>query len=81
MTLAECLAAPFVLRLKAYRKAGMLHASLEPQLDALPCFTRWSEAIVGQESVLYMWDEDRIIERSKARMEQLKKETKAKAKA
>ena len=41
MTLAEALTAPFVLRLHAYSRAGLLSESLDEDLKGLPNYSKW----------------------------------------
>jgi len=72
LTFAEALTAPFVLRLHAYARAGLLGASMNEELKALPNYTKWAEKSTQQESVTYIWDEETVMMRTKARMEKLK---------
>ncbi|MCJ1380910.1 hypothetical protein MMC17_004019 [Xylographa soralifera] len=71
MTLAECLTAPFVLRMHTYARAGLIHSSLLAKLEKLPHYTKWQETVTSQESVTYIWDEEDIIRRTKARLEKM----------
>ncbi|MCJ1398254.1 hypothetical protein MMC11_001451 [Xylographa trunciseda] len=68
MTLAECLTASFVLRTHAYARAGLIHPSLLEKLAKLPHYTKWQEVVTSQESVTFIWDEEDVIRRTKARM-------------
>jgi len=68
MTMAEVLSAPFVLRLRAYSRAGLVHESALKKLEALPNFSKWADKVTSQESVTYIWDEDALMEKTKARM-------------
>jgi len=76
MTLAEALTAPFVLRLHAYSKAGLLAESLNDELKSLPNYTRWADNCLKQESVIYIWDEEKTMQRTKVRMEKMKQAAK-----
>ncbi|KAL9100310.1 MAG: hypothetical protein Q9187_009381, partial [Circinaria calcarea] len=66
MTLAEALTAPFVLRLHAYSKAGLLNPAIDTRLQGLPNYKKWMEALCKDESVTYIWDEETHIPRVKA---------------
>lgn len=72
MTMAEVLTAPFVLRLHAYSKAGLLPEGLAEQLKTLPHYDAWAGNLVKQESVTYIWDEAKNIEGAKVRMSKMK---------
>ena len=69
MTLAEALTGPFVLRMKAYGKAGLVHGALVQGLETVPRFRSWVDRVTSQESVTYIWDEEKMISRTKARIE------------
>lgn len=72
LTFAEALTAPFVLRLHAYARAGLLGANLNEELKGLPNYTKWADKSTQQESVTYIWDEETVMVKTKARMEKLK---------
>ncbi len=72
MTLAEALTAPFVLRLHAYSRAGLLSESLDEDLKGLQNYSKWASEVVKQESVTYIWNEKEIMERTKKRVEKMK---------
>jgi glutathione S-transferase len=76
MTLAEALTAPFVLRLHAYSTSGLLPEGLNDDLKSLPNYTKWADNLVKQESVIYIWNEEDIVKRTKARMEKMKQAAK-----
>lgn len=76
MTMAEALTAPFVLRLHAYARAGLLPASLNEELKTLPNYTKWADNCTKQESVTYIWDEELTMQKTKARMEKMKQAAK-----
>lgn len=78
MTLAEALTAPFVLRIYAMVKHGLLPQSIVDGFDKLPNFSKWAAQVVKQESVTYIWDEQGTMEGTKKRMEGLKAAAKAK---
>jgi glutathione S-transferase len=75
MTMAEVLCAPFLLRLHAYSTAGLLAERLSDDLKSLPNYTKWADNILKQESVIYIWNEEDMMERTKARIEKLKQAT------
>ena len=72
MTLAEALTGPFVLRLHAYSRAGLLPQSLAEDLKTLPHYNAWASNLVKQESLTFIWDEEGIIARTKVRVEKMK---------
>jgi glutathione S-transferase len=72
MTLAEALTAPFVLRVYALTRYGLLPQSVVEGLDKLPSFSKWAGEVVRQESVLYVWDEGPTIEGTRRKIESLK---------
>ena len=71
----QVLTAPFLLRLHAYHKVGLLHESINAQLDELPNFSKWTRATTGQESVQYLWDEKKTMEHSKARIDKMRSDS------
>lgn len=75
-TMAEVLTAPFVIRYLAYSKDGLFPKSLREDLQKLPNFGPWAEAVAKRESVTYMWDEQKIVERTKKRIAKLKEQAK-----
>jgi glutathione S-transferase len=76
MTIAEALTAPFILRLHAYSAAELLAPSLNDDLKSLPSYTKWADNMLKQESVLYIWDEENVMKRTRARIEKMKQVTK-----
>ncbi|KAF2642639.1 thioredoxin-like protein [Massarina eburnea CBS 473.64] len=79
LTLAEVLTAPFVLRIYEFSKADVLPKSLPEGLNALPNFAKWAAEVVKHESVLYVWDAEKIVPATKAKFASLKADAKAKA--
>ncbi|KAH6633203.1 glutathione-S-transferas-like protein omega 1 [Boeremia exigua] len=72
VTLAEALTAPFVLRIHSFSKHELLPKSVHEGLDALPNFKKWAQAVITQESVTYIWNEEEVISSTKKRIEGLK---------
>jgi len=72
MTLAEALTAPFVLRAYALTRAGLLPESVVEGFDKLPYFSKWAKEVTKQESVLYVWDEERTMKATKRKIESMK---------
>lgn len=73
MTLAEVHTAPFVLRFYAMAKDGaLLPASFKDGMDALPNFGKWAREVIQQKSVLSIWDEEKVVTRTKERIEKMK---------
>ncbi|KAK3072032.1 hypothetical protein LTR53_007579 [Teratosphaeriaceae sp. CCFEE 6253] len=72
LTLAEVLAAPFLLRWTSFIKDGeLLPSSFAEKLDALPNFSKWRDAVVAHETVRKVYDEAAIVEGTKKRLKQL----------
>ncbi|KAA6414470.1 MAG: hypothetical protein FRX48_01219 [Lasallia pustulata] len=75
MTMAEALTAPFVLRLSAFASDGvLLPASLPKHMAKLPSLSRWMEAVRAQESVTYTYNERDVIERTKRKLANMRKQ-------
>jgi glutathione S-transferase len=72
MTLAEALTGPFVLRLHAYARAGLLAETLEGELKGLPNYSAWAGNLVKQECVTCIWDEEGTMKRTKVRIEKMR---------
>jgi len=71
-TLAEALTAPFILRIYALTKHGLLPQSVVDGFEKLPNFAKWAKEVTKQESVLYIWDEEKVVNGTKTRIEKLK---------
>lgn len=78
VTLAEALTAPFILRIYALTRHGLLPQSVVDGFDALPNFSKWAAEVTKQESVLYIWDEEPTIAGTKKKIESLKAQAKSK---
>ena len=76
LTLAEALTGPFLLRLKAFGNAGLIHGALVKGLQTTPNFQKWVDKVTSQESVTYIWDEEKVVSRFKERIEKAKSEAK-----
>jgi len=72
LTLAEVNIAPFLLRIFALSGAGLLPTSVKAGLEKLPNFSKWAKATIAKQSVLSIWDEERVITTTKARVEKMK---------
>ncbi|KAF2849850.1 glutathione-S-transferas-like protein omega 1 [Plenodomus tracheiphilus IPT5] len=77
VTLAEVLTAPFILRIYALARHGLLPQSVLEGLDKLPSFSKWAAAVVKEESVTYIWDEENVVAGTRKRVEGLKAQAKA----
>lgn len=64
--------APFLLRIYAFSKAGILPTSVIDGLDTLPNFSKWAKATISQPSVLKVWDEKEVVAGTVARLEKMK---------
>lgn len=45
-------------------------------MQALPNFNKWAEAMFKKESVTYIWDEEKIVSRTGARIAKMKQAAK-----
>jgi hypothetical protein len=77
--LTKALAAPFVLRLLAFSKPA--YEILSPKIPGLlqekaPKFHAWAQKVVQEPSVTYIWDEEHVAARTKARFAKLAAEKK-----
>ncbi|KAF2204577.1 thioredoxin-like protein [Delitschia confertaspora ATCC 74209] len=77
-TLAEALTAPFIIRIYAFSKHGLLPQSLISGLNSFPNFAKWAAEVINQESVTFIWDEEMIIKSTAARLAKLKAQEQAK---
>ena len=77
MTLAEALVAPMILRVYAFSRAGMLPKSIVDGFSGLPNFSKWAAEVVKQESVTYIWDEERMVKQAKLKIASMKSQAKA----
>lgn len=77
-TLAEALTAPFILRIWALAKHGLIPKSVVEGFEGLPNFGKWAKEVVKQESVLYIWDEEATVQGMKKKIESLKAQAKSK---
>lgn len=58
----------FLLRLLSFHKYGLLAPEFPGLLEKrAPKFLQWAKAVVAQESVNYIWDEENVGTRSAAR--------------
>ncbi|KAF1977575.1 hypothetical protein BU23DRAFT_587556 [Bimuria novae-zelandiae CBS 107.79] len=77
LTLAKAITAPFIIRIIAFVKRAVLPKSIADGLNGLPNFSKWAAGVVKQDSVTYIWDEDRIVEQSVKKFAQVKAQAKA----
>jgi len=69
LTLAEVLTGSFVLRLLAYPNGGLAPKSISTSLETrAPAFWKWANAVVKEKSVNYIWNEEKVVNRTKARL-------------
>ena len=81
LTFAEAIIAPFLIRIFAFAKAGVLPQGVADGLNGLPNFSKWAAEAIKHDSVTYIWDEERMLEQSKKKFAELKAQAKAEAKA
>ncbi|SPN99514.1 related to glutathione transferase omega 1 [Cephalotrichum gorgonifer] len=75
LTQAEVLTGSFIIRLLAFRRAGLLPESFfAPLPEKAPAFWKWAQAVAAHPSVTRVFPEERIIEGTKARAAKLKAE-------
>jgi glutathione S-transferase len=72
LTFAEAIVAPFILRIYAFAKHGLLPKSVTSGFNELPNFSKWAAEIIKHDSVTYIWDEKSAVEGTKRRLASLK---------
>ncbi|TVY73269.1 hypothetical protein LSUE1_G006682, partial [Lachnellula suecica] len=74
LTFAEVLTAGFVIRILDFTKhEGLLPKTVPGLLQAkAPNFWKWASAVVKEESVTYIWDQDAMIKANLARFEKMR---------
>lgn len=77
LTMAEVQAAPFLIRMYAMGRGGLLPKSFVEKLDGLPNFSKWAKAVMARESVTYVFDEETTVKKTAARIEKMKAQAKA----
>jgi glutathione S-transferase len=59
----------FILRLLAFPKGGLAPKTILTSLETrAPAFWKWANAVVKEKSVNYIWDEEGVVNRTKARL-------------
>lgn len=61
-------------------RRNILPKSIASGFDALPSFSKWAEAVIEQESVTFIYDEEAIIAGTLKRIENQKAQAKAASK-
>jgi len=61
---SQVLTAPFVIRLRADSGGKFMPKSLTEGMKKLPNYSKWADVVCQQESVTYIYDEKRVVERS-----------------
>lgn len=64
--------APFLLRIYALSSRGLLPTSVKLGLETLPNFSKWVKATVAKKTVLSIWNEEVVSERTASRIQKLK---------
>jgi glutathione S-transferase len=80
LTNIQALTAPFILRIYALAKHGLIPQSVVSGFDGLPNFSKWAAEVVKQDSVTYIWDEETTISGTKKKIESMKAQAKAASK-
>ncbi|KAL5407844.1 hypothetical protein PMIN06_006347 [Paraphaeosphaeria minitans] len=60
LTFAEAIVAPFILRMYAFAKHGLIPKSVTDGLNGLPNFSKWAAEVIKHDSVTYIWDEEKL---------------------
>jgi len=69
LTLAEVQTGSFVLRLLSFPKYDILPKSVITGFEEkAPNFMKWAKAVVAEESVNFIWDEEQVASKTKARI-------------
>jgi len=69
LTFADLFAAPFVMRLYALARNGeMLPKTFVEKMDGMPNFGAWAKAIMEHKNATRIFDEQKFVEATKARM-------------
>lgn len=63
MTFAEVIVAPFLLRFYAMSDGDLLPESFKEGIEKLPNTGAWAKEVLKQESVLSIWDEEKVRKR------------------
>jgi glutathione S-transferase len=74
--MCKAMTAPFILRIYASCDDELLPKSLAEAFDKLPNFSKWAKATISQESVTYIWDEKKVLEKTKLRVAKMKEQAK-----
>jgi len=73
LTLAEALTGPFILRFFSLAKHGVVPNSLvQPLQEQTPNFYTWAQHVIKHPSVTSIFNEEKVVERTKARIAKLK---------
>ena len=65
-----------MIRHRAFSEHGLYPDSVAAGFDALPNFSKWSEAITSQESVTYVFDAPSVAKRTGERVAKMKADKK-----
>lgn len=76
LTFAEALVAPFIIRLYAFAKHGLLPKSVGDGFNGLPNFSKWAAEVIKQDTVTYIWNEEKVVENTKKKIATLKAQAK-----
>ncbi|KAK4569397.1 hypothetical protein LTR86_003160 [Recurvomyces mirabilis] len=77
LTFADLFAAPFVMRLYALARDGdLMPKSFVEKMDSLPNFSKWAKAIMDHKNATKIFDEEKFVEATKARMKKMQADKK-----
>jgi len=76
LTSPQVIVAPFVVRFYACSNGDLMPKSFKEGMQKLPNFSKWADAIHKQESVMYVFDEKSIVERTTRRIAKMKEQAK-----
>jgi glutathione S-transferase len=53
----------------SFPKYGLLHSNFLSELESkTPHFYKWSNAVIAEKSVNYIWDEDKVVANTRGRL-------------
>ncbi|KAF2773379.1 thioredoxin-like protein [Teratosphaeria nubilosa] len=77
LTFAEAISAPFLIRWYSFANDGeLLPKSFVEELNYLPNFSKWANAVVKHKSVLTIYDEQAVVQGTKDRLKKMAEKAK-----
>lgn len=73
----QAIIAPFLLRFYSLSQDGELMPKfVKERMQKLPNFGKWADNLLKQDSVLYIFDEQKVLDRTKMRISKMKQQAK-----